>query len=203
MQALVVVVVVETIEHLTDPVRFLHDLATRSGVEYLLMTVPYRRTSRFGGHLLRAPRDRMPATLTPEVVHIFEEELPAQWVGRMNNLLAWESFSDLFRYNRVQGPSLGVGYQLRPGPAFTTLNGRLNVGLSDRRVTGSVWWRRDAPGGRLEFEAFRKVREAEPWTRGLGFGNSMNAVFAGHDDADYLLALGGGVTFASYGRGLF
>ena len=49
-----------------------------------------------------------------------QEQLPAQWVGRMNGLVAWESFSDLFRYNRVQGPSLGVGYQFRPGPAFTT-----------------------------------------------------------------------------------
>jgi len=66
------VVSFETVEHLTDPLRFLHQLAQHGGVEHLMMTVPYRRTSRFGGNLLRDEQDRMPATLTPEDVHFFE-----------------------------------------------------------------------------------------------------------------------------------
>lgn len=131
-----------------------------------------------------------------------QEELPSQWVGRMDRAVAWESFSDLFRYNRVQGVTLGLGYQLQTGIAFTTLVGRANFGLSDHRATGALTWRRDAPAGRLDIQAFRMVREVEPWTSGLGFGNSLNAVLAGHDDADYLLALGGRVSFVSHGRGL-
>jgi hypothetical protein len=131
-----------------------------------------------------------------------QEQLPADWVGRMPRHFAFESFSDIFRFNRVQGVSLGGGYQIRPGPDFTTLIGTARYGFSDNRPNGSLTWRRDAPGGRLDLTAFHDVREVEPWTAGLGFGNSLNAIFAGNDDADYYLASGGGVTFSGYGRGL-
>jgi hypothetical protein len=131
-----------------------------------------------------------------------QEELPAGWVGRMRWGFAFESFSDIYRFNRVQGSSFGLGYQFRPGPAFTSVVGTARFGIADKRPTGSLSWRRDAPDGRLDITAFRTVREAEPWTGGLGFGNSMNAVFTTHDNADYHLALGGGVTYRSNGRGL-
>lgn len=65
----------EMVEHLTDPVRFLHALATRGSAEYLVMTVPYRRHSRFGGHHLRLPEDTMPGGMTAEEVHVFEFSL--------------------------------------------------------------------------------------------------------------------------------
>lgn len=68
----------ETIEHLTDPLRFLHSLATKGSAEYLLMTVPYRRLSRFGGEFIRRPEDAMPERLTAEDVHIFELS-PGDW----------------------------------------------------------------------------------------------------------------------------
>ena len=123
------------------------------------------------------------------------EELPTEWVGRTRYGLAWERFSDIVRFNRVQGLSLGVGYQVRPGPQFTTLHAAARFGLGDLRPTGSLTWRRDGPGGRLDLTAYRDVREAEPWTGGLGVGNSLNAIFTGHDDADYYLALGGGFSY--------
>jgi hypothetical protein len=69
----------EMVEHLTDPVRFLHGLATGGSTEYLLFTVPYRRRSRFGGIEVREKLDRLPARLTPEMVHMFEFS-PADWV---------------------------------------------------------------------------------------------------------------------------
>ena len=131
-----------------------------------------------------------------------QEQLPASWVGRMPGHFAFETFSDIFRFNRVQGVSLGGGYQVRPGPAFTTLLGTGRYGFADKRVTGALTWRRDAPGGRLDVKAFHDVREVEPWTSGLGFGNSLNAIFAGNDDAEYYLATGGGISFSSYGRHL-
>jgi SAM-dependent methyltransferase len=62
----------QTLEHLTDPVRFLHRLATSRNAAPLLVTVPYRRSSRFGGaffeHAIRLPSDR----LTAESFHVFE-----------------------------------------------------------------------------------------------------------------------------------
>lgn len=127
------------------------------------------------------------------------EDLPDRWMGRRRFGLAWDRLADVARFNRVQGLSLGLGGEFRPGPAFTTLRGSARFGLADRRLTGALRWFRDAPGGALELSAFREVREAEPWTTGQGLGNSLNALFAGHDDADYHLALGGGVRLTPYG----
>jgi hypothetical protein len=62
----------ETLEHLTDPLRFLHRLATESSARHLLVSVPYRRTSRFGGQLLRKHEEWLPSRLTPEETHLFE-----------------------------------------------------------------------------------------------------------------------------------
>jgi hypothetical protein len=123
------------------------------------------------------------------------EELPAEWVGRSPYGLAWERFSDIARFNRVQGLSLGVGYQVRPGPAFTTVHAGARFGIGDRRPTASLAWRRDGPGGLFNVLAYRDVFEFESWTSGQSVGNSLNAIFTGHDDADYYLALGGGFSY--------
>ena len=72
--------------------------------------------------------------------------------------------------------------------------GRFSFG--DERLTGSVMLRRDAPRGRMDIEAFHALRYAEPWTRGTPIGRSLQAVISGHDDADYHLALGGGIRFS-------
>jgi hypothetical protein len=151
-------------------------------------------------NLRREDEERIKASIA--ALAELEEQLPASWVGRMPHHVALESFADVFRFNRVQGVSLGGGYQILAGPKFTSLIGRGRYSFADKRLTGTVTLRRDAPGGRLDVMAFREVREVEPWTTGLGFGSSLNAIFAGNDDADYYLALGGGLRFSSYGRGL-
>jgi SAM-dependent methyltransferase len=69
----------QMVEHLTDPVRFLHRLATVGKAERLLVTVPYRRRSRFGGDLLRLPEAAWPERLTAEEVHVYEFS-PADWM---------------------------------------------------------------------------------------------------------------------------
>ncbi len=69
----------EMVEHLTDPVRFLHGLAARGSAEHLLFTVPWRRVSRFGGAEFDLADDRLPARMTPESLHVFEFS-PADWV---------------------------------------------------------------------------------------------------------------------------
>lgn len=69
----------QMLEHLTDPVRFLHNLATRGETDYLLLTIPYRRTSRFGGEHMRLPIDPAAEEVhTAEEVHIYEFS-PADW----------------------------------------------------------------------------------------------------------------------------
>ncbi|MBF0323911.1 MAG: hypothetical protein HQL42_02460 [Alphaproteobacteria bacterium] len=68
----------EMVEHLSDPIRFLHGLATRGSADFMLMTVPLRPCSRFGGAHLRLPESAMPESMTAEEVHLYEFS-PADW----------------------------------------------------------------------------------------------------------------------------
>jgi hypothetical protein len=86
---------------------------------------------------------------------------------------------------------------MRPGAGFTSVVVSGRYGFSDHRLTGSLLLRHDAPAGRLDVSAWRTVQEVEPWTNGLGLGNTLNGLLAGHDDADYVLSLGGGLAFTA------
>ncbi len=68
----------ETVEHLTDPLRFLHALAARGSADRTLITVPYRRVSRFGGNHMRLAEEVLPERMTAEEVHIYEFS-PDDW----------------------------------------------------------------------------------------------------------------------------
>lgn len=59
----------ETLEHLSDPFRFLHALAARAGKGRLVLTVPYVRRSRVGLHHIR---QGLRAPVTAERVHLLE-----------------------------------------------------------------------------------------------------------------------------------
>jgi SAM-dependent methyltransferase len=59
----------ETLEHLTDPCRFLHQLSAKTQAKYLILTVPYVSASRVG---LRYVRGVKPPPAYAENTHIFE-----------------------------------------------------------------------------------------------------------------------------------
>jgi hypothetical protein len=110
--------------------------------------------------------------------------------------IAYERLEDAFRYDRVQGLSLGLGYRLGvPGLSSTGLYGTLRYGLSDDRVTGRLTLLRDAPGSRLMLGGYREIATVDPFGKALGFGNTLNALFVGHDEADYALVEGGSAGF--------
>ena len=67
----------ETLEHFSDPLRFLRSMGAEGNIENILLTVPYRRTSRFGG-TTAAAEDSIPKKITLEQVHIFELS-PNDW----------------------------------------------------------------------------------------------------------------------------
>jgi hypothetical protein len=118
-------------------------------------------------------------------------DLPSDLTGRRLHGFAWERLIDAFRYNRVQGLAPGLAYQWQlPGDGFTTLRADARFGLSDSRVTGGLTVVREAPGARWTLSGYRDVRSNDPFARANAFGNSLNAVFAGHDDADYHLSHG-------------
>jgi len=128
---------------------------------------------------LESDLERMAVDLSPELT------------GQRRHGFDWEHASEWFRYNRVQGFAPGVGYRVRlPGDGFTTLRGDVRFGFSDERVTGGLWVVREAPGARWSLHGYREIASADPFSRANAFGNTVNAIFAAHDDADYLLANG-------------
>ncbi|HUR93812.1 MAG TPA: hypothetical protein VMY76_04485 [Gemmatimonadales bacterium] len=124
------------------------------------------------------------------------DELPDSITGQASRGIAYERLSDVLRYDRVQGLSLGLGYRVRaPGLEFASLYGTVRYGLSDDRVTGRLTLARDAPGGRLLVSAYRDVVDVDPFSSGRTLGNTLDALFVAHDHADYALAEGGSVSF--------
>jgi hypothetical protein len=108
----------------------------------------------------------------------------------------YERLTDAARYDRVEGYSLGLGYHVQvPGLELIELQGTLRYGFSDDRVTGRLSLIRDAPGGRLRLSGYREVASVDPIGRGPSIANSLNAIFAAHDDADYALVTGGSASF--------
>lgn len=108
----------EMVEHLTDPIRFLHRLAERGSADYLLMTVPLSPKSRFGGADLRQPETQMPARFTAEEVHLFELT-PPDWLI-LGRFAGWQPiFQRIYRQ-----------YPLR----------------SALRLTAPLWTKLDFPG---------------------------------------------------------
>lgn len=117
--------------------------------------------------------------------------LPSELTGRQPRGIAWDRIQDVVRYNRVQGTALGLGYRFPfPGDPFTTVRAEARFGFSDQRLTGGLTFVREAPGARWTLSGYRDVRSNDPFGRGNTLGNTLNALFVAHDDADYHLAQG-------------
>jgi hypothetical protein len=124
--------------------------------------------------------------------------LPDSVTGQAARGFRYERLSDALRYDRVQGLSLGLGYRVRaPGLRFADLYGTVRYGFSDDRVTGRLTLVRDAPGGRWSIGGYRDVVGVDPISPGHPLGNTLDALFVAHDDADYMLAQGGAVGFTT------
>lgn len=132
------------------------------------------------------------------------ERLPNELTGRRPTMFAVEQIADVFRYNRVQGVSLGFGYRTPFFDVpFTTAFGSARFGLSDSRLYVRGALVRDAPSGRWTLAGYRDLASVDPFVRPRAFANSLNALFTTHDEADYLLVQGGSLTReASLGVGL-
>ncbi len=126
------------------------------------------------------------------------DSLPPDITGERAQGVSFEKPSDPLRYDRVQGWSFGFGYRLRvPAIEFAGVQGTIRYGISDERVSGRLSFVRDAPTGRLAVSGYRDVVDVDPISRGQTVGNTLNAIFAAHDNADYMLATGGSASFAT------
>jgi hypothetical protein len=110
--------------------------------------------------------------------------------------IAFERLSDLLQYNRVQGLSLGAGYRVRlPGTLTADAYGTLRYGLSDDRVTGRLTILGPVARGRLALSGYHDIADLDPFSSGRSVTNTVNGLFAGHDNGDYALAQGGSARF--------
>jgi hypothetical protein len=118
--------------------------------------------------------------------------------------IAYERLSDIVQYNRVQGLSLGIGYRTPvPASRSAAAYGTIRYGLSDERITWRVGLVQELRRGRLALSGSYDVVDLDPYSPGRTLSNSLNAVFAGHDNADYALARGGSATWeTAIGQGI-
>jgi hypothetical protein len=110
--------------------------------------------------------------------------------------IAFERLTDLLQYNRVQGLSFGLGYQVRiPTTSATRLYGTVRYGLSDERVTGRLTMLGSAARGGIALSGYYDIADLDPFSPGRNFPNTFNGLFAGHDNGDYALARGATARF--------
>jgi hypothetical protein len=121
------------------------------------------------------------------------QDLPAHVLGRSGR--PYGRIGEFFRFNRVQGVSLGGGYAWEPGIPYTRFSLQTRYGFKDRRFLFGASVRRDMPGGLWELELARRLADVDPASHGTSFGNSLTALFAGHDNADYMLTAGGRLSY--------
>ncbi|MFP3947606.1 MAG: hypothetical protein ACLFWG_02660, partial [Longimicrobiales bacterium] len=105
--------------------------------------------------------------------------------------------SDLLRYNRVEGFSLGARGRwtppFSPAPDELSLTGRLGVGTWVPDGTLELVW--TGPERTISLAGHHSVTPVDPGTRSLGLGNSTSALLFGRDDGDYFRATGGRLSF--------
>jgi hypothetical protein len=99
---------------------------------------------------------------------------------------AWQR-TDLLRYNRVEGLSVGARGQALPetslGPLSLTATARL--GSADREPNARLDVARETLSRRITFSAYVELAAVEEEARHLGLGNSLTAALFGRDDGDY------------------
>lgn len=95
--------------------------------------------------------------------------------------------TDLVRYNRVEGLSVGARAQLRPrtpvGPLSLTATARL--GTADQVPNLKLEATRETLARRLTASVYHELAAVDPRARHLGPGNSVTALLFGRDDGDY------------------
>jgi len=96
--------------------------------------------------------------------------------------------ASLVRYNRVEALSIGARSSLDLGRLTVDATGR--IGLADLEPNGEIAFTRETPGGLRRLTGYRRLVAANPDTRPLSFGNSINALLVGRDDGEYFRAWG-------------
>ena len=109
--------------------------------------------------------------------------------------IGYEQLSDAVSYNRVQGLAFGLGYRIALPLAFTVTYATVRYGLSDERIGGRVSILRELRQGYLRLSGYSELADVDPLARGRTISNTLNALFAGHDNGDYSWDRGASLTW--------
>src|SRR5919112_2597551 len=109
--------------------------------------------------------------------------------------IGYERLSDAVSYDRVQGLALGLGYRLVLPLAFTVTYATVRYGLSDERIGGRVSIGRELRQGYLRLSGYSDLADVDPMAAGHTISNTLNALFAGHDNGDYAWDRGASLTW--------
>ena len=93
----------QMVEHVLNPIGFIHGLATEGAADHLVISVPYVQHSRFGGRELRGNEANLPETMNAEGLHIFELS-PIDW----SRLFLFAGFRTIWTRVFTQYPSKGL-----------------------------------------------------------------------------------------------
>jgi len=94
----------------------------------------------------------------------------------------------LVRYNRIEALSLGAKQELDLGRL--RVEGIVRIGIGDWEPEAQLGVVRETGSGRFRLGGYRRLAEADPATKGLGLGNSLEALLFGRDDGEYFRATG-------------
>lgn len=121
------------------------------------------------------------------------DRLPeAPWQARPPTF-AWGLGGGIARYNRIEALSIGAATTLDLGRI--ALSAEARIGTADLEPNGEIAATRETPGGVRRLTAYRRLAAANPETRPLGIGNSLNAFLIGRDDGQYFRTIGAELTF--------
>ena len=101
----------------------------------------------------------------------------------------WGLDRNLFRYNRVEGLSLGAATELPIGSLWT-VTGSARIGTGDLLPYATVGIRRAGRAGEWSFKAFHELRTMSDTHDPFTFGSTLSGLIFGNDRGEYFRAAG-------------
>lgn len=131
-----------------------------------------------------------------------------RYIGPVTRTLArlarrpFTGLEDIFRYNRVQGPMLGLGIRTRPDTAFE-LYGAAGYGFNDKHVAATLhgtYWFDDLQKWTADAQVYNRLNRRDDPNAVRTTAITYSTLFFGNDYGDYYYARGFELG-ASYGWG--
>jgi hypothetical protein len=120
---------------------------------------------------------------------------PASPISALQPRFVWGyGASDLLRYNRVEG--LSVGARVQTSARRLSFDATARLGVADLHPNLVLSATRVATRNSMLLQARHALTSVDDQTDAFGIGNSMSAVLLGRDDGEYYRTTGASLTFS-------